>query len=653
VIKEKVFYQVYHANLAFSAIEEEDIPKVIDLTYSALLSSVARKKHHKTGLEISGYSLEKIAHYRPELLEQIRMLIKEGLLELIGSGYMQIIGPLVPYKVNIKNQSIGKEVYKYLLGCEPSIVYVNEQVLSKSLIDVYAEVGYSSIMMEWNNAYSNNIEKWNRSYSFQPVTLQGLNYSLPVIWTDTILFQQFQRTAHFEQSIDEYLLFLEQYVDAEHMFVPVYSSDLEIFNYRPGRFETEAKIEGNEWLQIEKIQNSLSAIGSFALPSTVLKDGNCSSVILCPFKAQQPILVKKQDKYSLSRWAACGRDANYINTLCFRLLQEFNEQVSVSDWKQLLVFWGSDYRTHTTLKKWTNVIENISKRLKIDRLNYCDFSQTNVDMLWNNESSVISQVDNKLILAANGLKIVFCLNKGFCLDSISRDGNDIPIGTSKHGKFSDISYSADFFTGSCVIESAVDKKITDLIPIETWSFNEVNQGNFELSAFMKLKDGSSVIKTWCIDALNERIDLSIKLHLDQFINGSIRLGTLTFAPENLKNSLWYSCCNGGEIPEKFSLDKPVSQHKVKSLIQSSTTGIGVTSGEITFGVDETDLLQINLDQMVSTPFTMLENHCEGTNNLVRLYFSLQELDDTLKPKLEEELPRIYELSYRILFKNLN
>ena len=101
----KICYKIYHANLAFSAIPEEKLGEVIDKCYFSLLDFV-EKTNTKIGLEISGYSLEIIQELRPTWIEKFKELYKKGLIELVGSGYMQIIAPLVPYKVNLQNQKI-------------------------------------------------------------------------------------------------------------------------------------------------------------------------------------------------------------------------------------------------------------------------------------------------------------------------------------------------------------------------------------------------------------------------------------------------------------------------------------------------------------------------------------------------------------------
>ena len=49
---------------------------------------------------------------------------KKDQVEIVGSGYSQIIGPLVPYEVNIKNHQIGLNEYNKILGITPKTVLV-------------------------------------------------------------------------------------------------------------------------------------------------------------------------------------------------------------------------------------------------------------------------------------------------------------------------------------------------------------------------------------------------------------------------------------------------------------------------------------------------------------------------------------------------
>src|SRR5258705_2190294 len=87
-------FAFFHLNLAFSSIEEERRAEVIARCYWPLLRLA--KKHLHIGIEVSGYTLEQIALHDPAWIAQARALLAQNKIELIGSGYSQMIGPLVP-----------------------------------------------------------------------------------------------------------------------------------------------------------------------------------------------------------------------------------------------------------------------------------------------------------------------------------------------------------------------------------------------------------------------------------------------------------------------------------------------------------------------------------------------------------------------------
>ena len=614
----KLLYQIYHANLAFSAIPEEELSSVIEKCYFPLLEFI-KTSNTKIALEISGYSLEIIKKLHPQWIELFKEVHEQNLIELIGSGYMQIIAPLIPYEVNIQNQTLGIQVYQEILGVTPTIVFVNEQTFSSSLVDIYDEAGYKAIIMEWNNPYATHKE-WKKEFCYSPSVVKGIKAQLPIIWSDSILFQQFQRYIHNETTKEEYLHFLDKYVDTSHNIFPIYSSDLEIFNYRPGRFETEAVILNDEWERIKSISDTLKQIGTFVLPSELLKYCN-QTTILTLTNNKSPIVVKKQDKYSLSRWAACGRGAVFINSLCYRFYQTIKETNDTNSWKQLLTYWGSDFRTHITQSKWDKAISFLGQ-FKEETPNINSSIKTD---------SFITKTDKYLEFQKENLKVVFKLNKGLALHAIFKDSKQLPIGTVKHGELDFITHGADYFTGNIVIESSITKKITDLTQVSNVECFELSDNKYKLATTLQLKHNIKVEKYWVIDCANHIISFDCKMDIPEFINGYIRCGTITFLP-NLIEDFNIAFKNGGNHFETFSLQNvEINQHLTKSLLQSSSGGIGATDGQILIYDGKEPVMGIQIDQETAAPFIMLQNNNITENKyLRRIFFSLQELDDTLK-----------------------
>ena len=104
-------YSCFHLNLAFSSIEEDQRIEVIKKCYWPLLN-LADQQNTKFGIELSGWTLETIKKLDSEWVQKLRKLINLKKIEIVGSGYCQIIGPLVPYELNIINHSLGLDIYK-------------------------------------------------------------------------------------------------------------------------------------------------------------------------------------------------------------------------------------------------------------------------------------------------------------------------------------------------------------------------------------------------------------------------------------------------------------------------------------------------------------------------------------------------------------
>ena len=68
--------------------------------------------------------------------------------------------------------------------------------------------------------------------------------------------------------------------------------------------------------------------------------------------------VKKQPKYSFSRWAVSGRNDIYLNSLCHEMQDVLIESnISFDEKKQILLMFQSDLRTHLTEKKYKEIMK--------------------------------------------------------------------------------------------------------------------------------------------------------------------------------------------------------------------------------------------------------------------------------------------------------
>ncbi|HEX3486971.1 MAG TPA: hypothetical protein VHT51_18095, partial [Micropepsaceae bacterium] len=355
-------FALFHLNLAFSSIEESDRATVIERCYWPLLALAAA--HGPIGIEASGYTLEDIAQRDPAWIARLRELIAQGKAELIGSGYAQMIGPLVPAKAVAKNLAIGNEVYRRLLGISPTLALVNEQAYAGGLVGHYLDAGYKALLMDWDNPAAQHPE-WTTESRYLPQTAQGADgRTIGLLWTNTVAFQKLQRYAHGDIGLVEYLGFVVDKQGPTSRALCIYASDGEIFDFRPGRYRSEEALSNREWARLADALMVLSSATGMRLvaPSDAFAlTANPDAAPLRLETAACPVPVKKQRKYNLTRWAVTGRDDVGINAACQRIYAALlRENAADADWKLLCRLWASDYRTHITQSRWDAYCDELS-----------------------------------------------------------------------------------------------------------------------------------------------------------------------------------------------------------------------------------------------------------------------------------------------------
>ena len=348
----------------FSSISNDKRLDVINNCYWPLLKLC--EGNYKIGIELTGNTLEIINTLDKNWTYKLKSLLKSNKVELIGSGYSQIIGPLVPSKLNDWNQKLGIEVYKSLLDTVPCTALINEMSYSSGILEHYVNNGYSNIIMEINNSLE-IYKEWNLN---RPNLVKNqFGDSMNIIWADSIAFQKFQRYISDEIDYDNYVNYLNNY---KHNFIPFYTSDAEIFDFRPGRFKEETNLSKSslfEWKKIEKLYESLKSLGhNYVFPRDVKIGGN--EKIICKIESsQKPIVVKKQNKYNINRWALSGRDDLNLNTKSIQIFYKIKDTLVKKYWKSLCFIWSSDFRTHITDDRWIELeicIEKIFNDLNLN-----------------------------------------------------------------------------------------------------------------------------------------------------------------------------------------------------------------------------------------------------------------------------------------------
>lgn len=631
-------FSIFHLNLAYSSIEEEQRPEVVNRCYWPLLR-LASEYNLPFGIEASAYTLEAIASFDPVWLAELRRLTTEGPCEFIGSGYAQIIGPLVPAEVNAANLRIGHQVYEQLLGLRPQIALVNEQAYSAGLIEHYLNAGYRAIIMEWDNPFRCHRE-WDPKWRYLPQIACGQHAEeIALIWSKSIAFQKFQRYVHGEMELDDYFGYLYQHLANEPRAFSLYSNDIEVFDFRPGRYHTEAVLqEESEWLRIERLYKRLRADDRLQLipPRQVLEliDLPGAGNRLSLESPDQPVPVKKQGKYNVTRWAVTGRNDLGINTACWRIYEAMrnNPKTIDDDWRELCYLLSSDFRTHITELRWQKYCERL--RNLQERVDALSLLQPNETQMVSRSMSVgempnIKQDGRYLIIETKSVRVRLNTRRGMAIDGLWLGNLDGPplCATLPHGYYDDISLGADWYTGHVILETFGQPKVTDLNPVVPEIARIEESGDIVINGVVPTPLGP-VSKRILVSASEPVLELSYEFNWEETPMGTFRLGNVTLNPYALdRSTLYYRTCNGGKS-EMFSLNgTSVGHGSAVSFLVSANCGLGITDGWIELG-DKNHCLRIDVDKSESAMIGLISYREVGDDYFCRLAFSAGEMDET-------------------------
>ncbi|HEY5084043.1 MAG TPA: hypothetical protein VII48_05955 [Rhizomicrobium sp.] len=627
-------FAFFHLNLAFSSIEEERRGEVIARCYWPLLQLAERAG--PIGMELSGYTLEEIAARDPEWIGRAKSLIARGRIEMIGSGYSQMIGALVPARVTKENLQLGNETYVRLLGARPRLVLVNEQAYAAGLVGLYRDAGYDAIIMDWENPAAHHPE-WPAETQYLPQRALGADgRDIALIWSNTTLFQQLQRLVHGDIALENYLGFVRGRVSSQPRALCLYASDAEIFGFRPGRFKTEETLSGDEWLRLEAAFTSIAKEARIVRPSETLSllSQPGAGRILSLESPECPVPVKKQRKYNLARWAVTGRDNLAINAACQRVYEGMLAS-NATDWKELCTLWASDFRTHVTEKRWN------AYRVRLEA----------AEAKWSKPSPPRPEPRGDVVedryfeVKTPWLTATLDRRRGLALTRLHFKDHPHPVlGGLPHGYFEDIALAADWYTGDSVFEAPGEHKLTDLEWCETRIAHEADGS---VLVFGRIDTPKGPIQK-CLRFSATGVEFDLTFDWNDWGKGVLRLGHFTLLPDAFDHAaLTLATCNGGGRESHKLAGRTIDHGAPVSFLVSSSHGFGMTEGWSEIG-DGHVSLRIEVDRSNAPLLGMLTHKRSGEKLFCQIQLSALELDDTRKPGAYRPGPRRFRFSVSAL-----
>ncbi len=614
----------FHLNLSYSSIEEEDRAKVIERCYRPLLGLLDEVPDLVMAVEASASTLAAARALDAEWFGRLAAAVRDGRVELVGSGDTQLIGPLVPARVHRMNQRLGRDGVGELIGTRPTTALVNEMAWSQGLVDGYLDAGYDTLLMEWNNARRNHPEwedEWRYGLSW---TASPGGRRVRLAWIDAIAFQKFQRAVVGDLEFGEYLEWLHELRGELPRHVFLYASDAEVFDHRPGRFAAEPAINGDgEWTRMAELLRAIAAADvRFTTPRELREDpafeprGN---VRLASWA--DPVPVKKQPKYNVTRWALSGRDDVGLNSRCFAEARRLDERDpdgrDAEAWRGLCRAWASDHRTHLTEARFERALATLPPEAEGVP------EPAGVTLT----TAEVARDGRRLCVTTDGIDLELDLRRGLAIRSLAfaTAGDGSLLGTLPHGFFDDIHWAADFYSGHTVVEIPARSRVTDLERVTP----EVDRRADRITVHAEVPTALGPFAKR-VTAFADRVRLEYDLsRWGERPLGSVRTGIVTLAPDAFGSSLGVTTALGGPR-ERFEVEGACDHGRGVSALVTASAAFGATDGRLTLD-DGAKALELSWDPARAAALPLLAVHAIDGRKMIRVLFSLSEVDDTHRP----------------------
>lgn len=602
-------------NLNQGALEPGQRRGVITRCYRPLLQLLDGRPWLRLALAASGHTLERAARLEPGWVTALREGIDSGQIEFLGMGDTQLVGPLVPAAVNRWNQELGRETYLRLLGVSPRVALVNELAWSQGLVDAYLDAGYEALVGEWSCTRTFHPE-WREEWCRRAVwTESPSGRRIRLLWTEHVVRDGFLGALRDETEPERFAEAVLERAGPRpgHVFVP--AGEAEAFDPQVGRTSNAAGgLPSREWQRMGALCDLLHGRGlEFAAPSSVLDDPRLASdVSLDLTLAQHPIALGRPAQ-RVTGWALAGWDNPGVNARCFARAKELERVgATAGDWRLLCRAWGSDLRADLSERRWRRFEASLPARPGGALL---DSAFTEAPL----RTRRVERGGRRLAVGTEGVRVVLDLRRGLAVDSLCllRAGPAALLGTQRPGARGSGAIEPDCTSGHAVLEYPSGRRVTDLQAAEP----EIEDRTRCVLVRARIQTELGTLRKEVRVHAQRLVILYRFSDLGLRPAARLRAGALTLFDASFGETLWVSCANGG-ARERLRLDPDV-----REAVFGATDGwIALDDGQVGF--------EVSWPQEEAPALPVVTALREGERRLVRLEFTLNEVDTTFRPGAE-------------------
>ena len=151
------YIAIYHANLNYSGLEEARYEFVIRESYEKifdLYNSVFKEVPYC--FEASGYTLDKMQEYCPDVMEKLKSAVESGQCEVLGSPYPHTMLPNFNYADGVRSLEFTLESYQKILGILPESGWNPECGWRQDVPKMFQSLGFKNLIVDWDGYLISN-----------------------------------------------------------------------------------------------------------------------------------------------------------------------------------------------------------------------------------------------------------------------------------------------------------------------------------------------------------------------------------------------------------------------------------------------------------------------------------------------------------------
>ncbi|NHK30769.1 MAG: hypothetical protein FK730_05420 [Asgard group archaeon] len=142
---------ILHWNTDYAEIPRKELPVVVEKSYEPMVEAIENWRDGTVCFNITGHTTEYLLKNFPDLIDRVKVLVKDNTIEMLASGYSHPILPLLPReRIKIQLEDHINQI-KRVYGKKPIGIWPPELAVSPSLLKQFKDIGFEWTAVDYEH----------------------------------------------------------------------------------------------------------------------------------------------------------------------------------------------------------------------------------------------------------------------------------------------------------------------------------------------------------------------------------------------------------------------------------------------------------------------------------------------------------------------